>query len=88
MDPFKIAQLFPATPTALPPPPPLPGGGITINPNAWRMWTFVDEAIMVWQQITPARTQVLQVAIIMGIIIMFIFLAIRWVQGLTDEGNL
>lgn len=86
MDPVKIAQaLMPPTPTPLPPAPAAP---ILINAAQWRMWNFTDDAIMIWQQITPARTQVLQVAILLGIIVVFIFWVMGLIKSLTDEGNI
>lgn len=74
-------QIVPPTPTMLPAAPPAP---ITINPQAWRMWRFTDEAIMIWQQITPARTQVLQIAIIIVIILIAVVMFIVWIQSLSS----
>jgi hypothetical protein len=50
----------------------------------WRLWNFVDEAVMVWQQITPARTQVIQIAILVVIILGAALMFIVWIQSLTS----
>lgn len=73
--------LVPPTPTPMPPAPPAP---IVIDVAQWRIWNFVDEAVMVWQQITPARTQVFQVAIIVAIVIIAVAGLIYWIQGLSE----
>lgn len=78
-------NLVPPTPTMLPPAPVAP---ITYSVNAWRIWAFADDAVMVWQQITPARTQVIQVGIIVVIVIAFAFLGIKWLQSITNKGDL
>ncbi len=77
--------LFPPTPTALPPASAAP---IAIQSSAWRVWAFADDALMVWQQIGPSRTQVIQVAILVVIVIAFLALAIKWAQSLTNQGDL
>jgi hypothetical protein len=77
MDPL----LVPPTPTPMPPAPPAP---IVIDVSQWRIWNFVDEAVMVWQQITPARTQVFQVAILVAIIIIAVVAFISLFQGLSE----
>lgn len=78
--PIKIAQgIIPATPTALPPAPIAP---VTINENAYRIWRYTDEALMVWQQIGPTRTQVFQVAIILVIVLGAVYMIYRWVSAL------
>lgn len=80
--PIKIAQgIIPATPTALPPAPIAP---VTINENAYRIWRYTDEALMVWQQIGPSRTQVFQVAIILVIVIAAVYMIYRWVSALVE----
>lgn len=75
----------PPTPTWLPPAPTAP---VQIAAKSWRIWAFADDTIMVWQQITPARTQVIQVAIILVIIIAFAMIGIKWLQSLTNKGDL
>lgn len=76
--------LLPPTPTLLP----NIVAPITINASNYRIWKFTDEAITLWQIATPARTQVFQVAILVVIVIVFVFLAIRWIQSLTNEGDM
>jgi hypothetical protein len=80
-----VNPLFPATPTALPI---APTAQVAIQSSDWRVWAFADDAIMVWHQITPARTQVIQVGIIVVIVIAFAFLGIRWLQSITNKGDL
>jgi hypothetical protein len=76
--------MFPPTPTPLPPAPAAP---VVVSAANWKIWKFADDAIMVWQQIGPSRTQVFQVAVILVIVIAFIWLVMKWVQGLTKEGD-
>lgn len=76
--------MFPPTPTALPAAPLAP---IVLNPTNWRIWAFSDDFIMVWQQAGSSRTQAIQVAIILIILIAFTFLAMKWIQGLTKTGE-
>lgn len=73
--------LVPPTPTMLPPAPPAP---ILINAANWRIWKFTDESIMVWQQMTPARTQVLQIAILLVVICIGVAAFIWSIQGLSE----
>lgn len=73
--------LLPPTPTLLPPAGAAP---IIINMAKWRLWNFTDETIMVWQQMTPARTQVLQIAALLAVIIIGAGAFIYWIQGLAE----
>ena len=77
-------NLIPPTPTLMP----MATAQVAIQASSYRIWKFTDEAIMLWQWATPARTQVLQVGIIVAILIAFTFLAIKWIQSLTSEGDL
>ena len=77
--------LIPATPTFMPTAPIAP---VAIQYSAWRIWAFADDAVMVWQQITPARPQVIQIAIIVIIVIAFVALATKWAQSFTNQGDL
>jgi len=77
--------LFPATPTPLPAP---PTAQVAIQAAQWRVWAFADDAIMVWTEIGPSRTQVIQVAIIVVIVIAFAMLGIKWLQSITNKGDL
>ena len=77
-------NLVPPTPTIIP----MATAQVAIQASSYRIWKYTDEALMLWQMATPARTQVLQVAILILIIIAFVFLAIKWIQGLTNEGSL
>ena len=77
-------NLIPPTPTALP----QATAQVAIQASNYRIWRYTDEALTLWQMATPARTQVLQVAILMLIIIAFVFLAIKWLKSLTNEGAL
>jgi hypothetical protein len=77
-------NLIPPTPTLMP----MATAQVAIQSSSYRIWKFTDDAIMLWQWATPARTQVIQVAILMLILIAFAFLAIKWIQSLTNEGNL
>lgn len=79
-------MLFPYTPTPLPPI--SATAPVVIKASQWRVWAFADDAIMVWQQIGPSRTQVIQVAIIVVIIIAFAMLGIKWLQSITNKGDL
>lgn len=72
--------LVPPTPTMLPPAPPAP---VLINVAKWRLWNFTDEALMVWQQIGPAKTQVFQIAILLVIICIAVAAFILWIQSLS-----
>lgn len=76
--------LIPPTPTALP----QIVAPITINASNYRIWKFTDEALTLWQMATPARTQVFQIAILVVILIVFVFLATRLIQSLGHEGNI
>jgi len=77
--------LVPPTPTWLPAAPPAP---IIIHASQWRIWKFTDKMIMIWQQIGPARTQVLQIAILLAIILIALGGFIVWIKSLTDSGNM
>lgn len=78
--------LLPSTPTPLPPP--MMTAAVQIQASEYRVWAFADDAIMVWQQIGPSRTQVLQVGIIVVIVIAFAMLGIKWMQSITNKGDL
>lgn len=73
--------MFPPTPTPLPPAPIAP---VALDPIDWRIWNFTDEVIMVWQGFGAGRQQVLQIAILLAIIIGFVYLLIKWL-GDIDE---
>ncbi len=77
--------LVPPTPTFLPI---APTAQVAIKASNWRIWKFADDTVMVWQQAGPARTQVIQVAIIVAIIIAFAFMGIKWLQSITNKGDL
>ncbi len=76
--------MFPPTPTAMV----NHVAPVVISAAKYRIWNFTDEAIMLWQWATPARTQVLQVAVLIAILAAFVFIVIRWIQSLTNEGDL
>lgn len=76
--------LIPSTPTALP----QLVAPITINAANYRIWKFTDEALTLWQMATPTRTQVFQIAILVVILIVFVFLATKWIQSLGHEGDI
>jgi hypothetical protein len=76
--------MYPATPTPLPPAELAP---ISLNANMWRIWNFADDAIMVWQQMGSSRTQVFQVALLLVLLIGFVYLVITWLQSLTEGIN-
>lgn len=78
--------MFPATPTPLP-----PAGTpqVIIEASNWRIWRFADEAIMVWQQGKIYHADlVVQLGIILIIIIAFVYLTRKWLQGISNEGEL
>lgn len=76
--------MYPPTPTPLPPPPIAP---VVVNANAWRIWNFADDAVTMWNSyLGHSRAQVLQIAIIVVLVILFVFLLINWLQTITDEG--
>lgn len=74
--------LVPPTPTPLPPVlPPLP---VDIAESNYRIWKFTDEAVMIWQQVGPARTQVFQVALLLVIVVAAAYMIYRWVAALIE----
>jgi hypothetical protein len=78
--------MYPPTPTPYPSGiPPVDISGI----DAFRIWQVAPVAVNMWNSWlgTPATT-IAQIAIIMGILILFVALVIRWAQGLTNEGEL
>jgi hypothetical protein len=77
-------NLIPPTPTLLP----NVIAPVSIQASSYRIWKFTDEALTLWQMATPARTQVFQIAILVVILIIFVFLATKWVQSLGHEGDI
>lgn len=73
---------MPPTPTALPPGSPM----ITLNASDWRIWNYTDEAIQAWN-FHPNLGTVIQIAIIIIIIVAFVGLMIRLVQGYMNTGD-
>jgi hypothetical protein len=76
--------MFPPTPTPMP----VATAAVMIQASSYRIWGFTDDAIMLWQWAGPAKTQVLQVALIVFIVAVFAFVSMRWIQSTTDDGNL
>lgn len=73
---------FKPTPTPLPAPPIAP---VLINARAWRIWSYTDEALMIWHQMGPTKTQVIQIAVLLVIFIAFATLGIRWIKTITNQ---
>lgn len=76
-----MPQVVPPTPTWLPAPGP---ALVDINENAYRIWRYTDEAIMIWQEVGPSRTQVFQIAILVVIVIAAVYLVYRWISTLIE----
>jgi hypothetical protein len=78
--------MFPPTPTALPAAPAAP---IAINAATYRIWSYTDEAIMLWNQGNAWHIgTVIQIAVLLVMIIFFVVYLTRLAQSLTNEGAL
>lgn len=57
---------------------------ITLNSEEWRIWSFTDDAINVWNY-NPTLGVVIQTAIIVILIIAFVVLITRLIQEMMSE---
>lgn len=76
--------------TALPTPTRLPSGGIppvSIDSSNFRIWNFVDESIMIWQQMGASAQNVFQIALIVTILIVAVGVIYVWVKRIPDEDD-
>lgn len=69
------------TPTPLPAPPVAP---ISIDPGQFRIWNSADEAITIWNGSGNAAP-VIQIAIILLIIIVAVFLIMGYIKSISSE---
>lgn len=60
--------------------------GITINSSDYRIWSFADDAINVWNY-NPAVGQVIQTAIIIILVIAFVSVIRSNLQMLQDDSG-
>jgi hypothetical protein len=78
--------VFPPTPTPLPVAEAAP---VVVNAANWRIWQFVDEGIMLWNQGQQWHLgSVVQIGLIVVIVIFFVRYTIRLGQKVTNEGEL
>lgn len=76
--------MYPATPTLMPIPTP---GAASLNVGAvqWKIWTFADDAVGVWNEINRYNVgTVIQLAIIVILLAGFVWLAREWFEGLSE----
>jgi hypothetical protein len=79
---------FPPTPTPIPLPDPAQAP-IQIDNiiQSYRIWQFADDAVGVWNRIGAAGTQVIQIAVIIVIVVLSMFLIMRFVRSLSNESE-
>lgn len=70
------------TPTFMPPGSPM----INLTASDWRIWNYTDEAIQIWH-FYPNLGTVIQMAVVIIIIVAFVGLMIKLVQGYMNEGE-
>lgn len=78
--------MYPPTPTALPVAPVAP---IQINASVWRIWSFTDEAIMIWNRSNDWYLgYALQMAALLVLLIFFVAYVVMLTRSLTSEAEL
>jgi len=78
--------MYPPTPTPLAAAPASP---LVFDAGLWRIWAFADDAIMIWQQMQRHNMgTVIQIAVILVIIIFFVWYVVNQTRNLTQENDL
>lgn len=73
--------MYPNTPTPIPYATPI--ADITLP--GWRVWTFADDALTVWQMLPSGAHLVAQIAVLLVLFIVFVVAIRNWMQGIGDE---
>ena len=73
---------LPPTPTPYPAP---PENIFPVEVPDYRLWDFADDAIQAWNRIPVFWTQVLQGAMLMGLVIFGVFVVVGVIRSMSNE---
>lgn len=76
---------YPPTPTPLGPAPTMEVT-LAVSAQNYRLWAYTDSVIMVWNESNRFYfATMVQIAILVAIIIIFVYAAIQWIESLTEN---
>lgn len=73
--------MYPATPTPIPYATPV--ANITLP--AWRVWTFADDTLTIWQMLGNTAHLVIQIVLLLLIFVVFVSALINWLRDLGEQ---